>query len=126
MLTVYSQQRLFVVYLKTKTETSELAAVFQNARHLLEGQAVNAIQCFRVPNRFIQNQGLLSLSQSSFRHDYSGMGNLPFSLVSVQLAVLGVFDRPHKAFTWYNLLGRCAHWCIVQSNLSLLCRSCFG
>lgn len=69
MLTVYSQQQLFVVYLKNKAETSELAAVFQNEHNLLEGQAANAIKCFRVPNRFIQDQHLLSLSRSSFRNN---------------------------------------------------------
>lgn len=50
MLTVYSQQQLFEVYLKNKTEMFELAAVFQNMSKLLEGQAVNAMKCFRVPN----------------------------------------------------------------------------
>lgn len=44
MLTIYSQQQLFVVYLKNKAEISELPAVFQNAHNLLDGQVVNAIK----------------------------------------------------------------------------------
>lgn len=43
MLTVYSQQQLFVVCLKNKAESSKLDAVFQNAHTFLDGQAADAL-----------------------------------------------------------------------------------